>query len=130
MGEGPATGGRTRRALAISFVVNRGEHECKFSYLKYIRQARERRKLFLSTRIDSSVKCFFESTLSSLFSEIPIAYFEVTYHDEESSSFHTLNAMNECLFLFFFGDVLVYLPFQLATDMVRWEWKPHLKQAK
>ncbi|URE07258.1 Phenylalanine ammonia-lyase [Musa troglodytarum] len=32
---------------------------------------RERRKLFLSTRIDSSVKCFLERTLSSLCSEIP-----------------------------------------------------------
>ncbi|URE02367.1 hypothetical protein MUK42_02058 [Musa troglodytarum] len=31
----------------------------------------ERRKLFLSTRIDSSVKCFLERTLSSLCSEIP-----------------------------------------------------------
>nr|XP_018681792.1 PREDICTED: uncharacterized protein LOC103985828 isoform X2 [Musa acuminata subsp. malaccensis] len=39
--------------------------------LRYIRLARERRKLLLSTRIDSSVKCFLERTLSSLCSEIP-----------------------------------------------------------
>ncbi|XP_065039423.1 uncharacterized protein LOC135673956 [Musa acuminata AAA Group] len=39
--------------------------------LIYIRRARERRKLLLSTRIDSSVKCFLERTLSSLCSEIP-----------------------------------------------------------